>query len=67
MFSEAAWAQLLFLLKFWLGDTSLGFERTDEAIEKSVTVAFDVFDNTQLEKLLDFGKFLWKEKLNKTY
>ncbi len=67
LFSEAAWAQLLFLLKFWLGDTSLGFERTDEAIEKSVTVAFDVFDNTQLEKLLDFGKFLWKEKLNKTY
>lgn len=67
LFSEAAWAQLLFLLKFWLDDTSKNYERTDEAIEKSVTVAFDVFDNTQLERLLDFGKFLWKEKLNKAY
>jgi hypothetical protein len=67
LFSEAAWAQLLFLLKFWLDDTSQGSERTDEAIEKSVTVAFDVFDNTQLERILDLGKFLWKEKLNKAY
>jgi len=63
LFSEAAWVQLLFLLKFWLDDTSEGFERTDEAIEKSVNVAFNVFDNTQLEALFDFGKFLWKEKI----
>lgn len=63
LFSEAAWVQLLFLLKFWLDDTSEGFERTDEAIEKSVNVAFNVFDNTQLEVLFDFGKFLWKEKI----
>ena len=59
LFSEAAWVQLLFLLKFWLDDTSEGFERTDEAIEKSVNVAFNVFDNTQLEALFDFGKFLF--------
>ena len=63
LFSEAAWVQLLFLLKFWLDDTSEGFERTDEAIEKSVNVVFNVFDNTQLEVLFDFGKFLWKEKI----
>jgi len=65
LFSEAAWSQLLFILKFWLDDTSPGFEKTDAAIEKSITVAFDVFDNTQLEALVDLGKFLWKEKISK--
>ncbi len=65
LFSEAAWSQLLFILKFWLDDTSPAFEKTDAAIEKSITVAFDVFDNTQLEALVDLGKFLWKEKISK--
>lgn len=63
IFSEAAWIQLLFLLKFWLTDTSPSFEKTDIAIEKSVRTAFDVFDNTPLDSLFDFGKFIWKEKI----
>jgi hypothetical protein len=62
LFSEASWAQLLFFLKFWLDDTSPNFEKTDAAIEKSINVAFDVFDNTQLDAIFDLGKFLWKEK-----
>ncbi|BFP39663.1 TetR family transcriptional regulator C-terminal domain-containing protein [Flavobacteriaceae bacterium GF1] len=61
VFSEGAWIQLLFLLKFWMDDSSAGFEKTDLAIEKSVTSIFDVFENTPLESLLDFGKFLYKE------
>ena len=65
LFSEAAWAQLLFLMKFWIEDTSEQFEKTDAAIEKSVNTAFDVFDNTPLDTLLDFGKFLWKETFAK--
>ncbi|GMN08487.1 TetR family transcriptional regulator C-terminal domain-containing protein [Croceitalea sp. MTPC5] len=60
-FSEGAWIQFLFLLKFWMDDTSAGFEKTDLAIEKSVTTNFDVFDNTPLDSLIDFGKFLYKE------
>lgn len=63
LFSEGAWLQFLFLLKFWMDDTSAGFEKTDLAIEKSVTTIFDVFDNTPLDNLLDFGKFLYKEKM----
>ena len=63
VFSEAAWLQLLFLLKFWLNDNSPKFESTDVAIEKSVNTVFDVFDNTPLERVLDFGKFLWKERM----
>jgi hypothetical protein len=62
IFSEAAWLQLCFLLKFWVEDTSESFEKTDQAIEKSVQTAFDVFENTPLSSLIDFGKFLWKEK-----
>lgn len=61
VFSEGAWLQTLFLLKFWMEDDSAGFEKTDLAIEKSVNTIFDVFDNTPLESIIDFGKFLFKE------
>jgi len=60
-FSEGAWLQFIFLLNFWKSDDSAGFEKTDVAIEKSVNTIFDVFDNTPLENILDFGKFLYKE------
>ncbi len=63
IFSEAAWVQFLFLLKFWKDDNSPGFESTDVAIEKSVNTVFDIFDNTPLERVVDLGKFLWKEKM----
>ena len=61
VFSEGAWLQLLFLLRFWRQDDSPGFEKTDVAIEKSVNTVFDVYENTPLERVLDFGKFLYKE------
>ena len=60
-FAEAGWAQLLFLLKFYIEDRSQGFEKTDVVIEKSVNTIFDVFDNTPLENAFDLGKFLFKE------
>ena len=63
IYSEAAWIQFLFLLKFWKDDRSADFEKTDVAIEKSVNTIFDVFDNTPLEKVFDFGKFLYKETM----
>lgn len=64
IFSEAAWVQLMFLLKFWMDDNSPQFESTDVAIEKSVNTVFDLFENTPLERVLDLGKFLWKEKMS---
>lgn len=63
VYTEGGWLQFLFLLKFWMDDDSPGFEKTDVAIEKSVQTIFDVFDNTPLSSILDFGKFLWKEKM----
>ncbi|MFL2600524.1 MAG: TetR family transcriptional regulator C-terminal domain-containing protein [Flavobacteriaceae bacterium] len=63
IFSEGAWIQLLFLVRFWIEDRSPGFEKTDIAIEKSVRSVFDLFDNTPLDSIIDFGKFLWEEKI----
>lgn len=63
VFSEGAWIQFLFILKFWMDDTSKGFEKTDIIIEKSVNTVVDLLDTKPLESLLDLGKFLWKEKM----
>lgn len=60
---EGAWIQLLVTLKFWLDDESIGFEKTDLFIEKSIRATFDLIDTTPLESVIDFGKFLIKEKL----
>ncbi|MBA9074518.1 hypothetical protein GGR22_002691 [Flavobacterium gossypii] len=62
VFSEGAWLQFLFILKFWLEDTSKGFEKTDIMIEKAVKATFDILDTTPLESLFDLGKFIWKER-----
>lgn len=62
--SEMAWFQLLITLKFWMDDTSLSFEKTDIFIEKSVNTSFDLMDIAPLKSLIDFGKFMWKEKVS---
>ena len=62
VFSEGAWIQFLFLLKFWIDDRSKSFEKTDVLIEKSVNTVVGLLDTTRLENLFDLGKFLWKEK-----
>lgn len=60
---ETAWLQLLMTLKFWLDDTSAAFEKTDIYIEKSVKASFELINIAPLESLIDFGKFLFKEKI----
>jgi hypothetical protein len=59
---ESAWAQFLFLLNFWIHDTSKGFEKTDILIEKSMKTVFDLLDRELWDSVFDLGKFLWKEK-----
>lgn len=61
---ETAWIQLILTLKFWLDDTSAGFEKTDIFIEKSVNTSFDIINIAPLKSVIDFGKFLFKEKMN---
>lgn len=60
---ESAWLQLLLTMKFWLDDTSSSFEKTDIFIEKSVNTSFDILNIVPLKSLIDFGKFIFKEKV----
>ena len=60
---ETAWVQFLFTLKFWLEDGSPNFEKTDIFIEKSVKLSFDLMNTAPINSLIDFGKFIFKEKM----
>lgn len=60
---ESAWIQFLFTLKFWLEDGSANFEKTDIFIEKSVKLSFELMNVAPLNSLIDFGKFIFKEKM----
>jgi hypothetical protein len=60
---EGAWAQFISIMAYWLKDQSAGFEKTDIYIEKTVKASFDVVYSVPFDSLIDFGKFLWKEKM----
>lgn len=62
--TESFWIQFLLTLKFWMEDDSPSFEKTDIYIEKSVKVSFELIDITPIDSLIDFGKFIFKEKIN---
>ena len=62
-FQETSWIQLLLTLKFWIEDDSPSFEKTDIYIEKSVKATFELMNISPLESLIDFGKFIFKEKI----
>ena len=61
--SELSWQQLLFIIDFWMDDSSPSFEKTDIFIEKSVKTSFELMNITPLKSLLDLGKFFVKEKI----
>jgi len=57
-YKDALWSQFLFILHFWIKDESAGFEKSDEAIEKGLTVTFDLFERSPIDNLIEYGKFL---------
>lgn len=59
---EGAWLQFLSIFNYWTEDKSPSFEKTDVFIEKSIKASFDMVYNVPVESILDFGKFIWKEK-----
>ena len=61
---ETAWIQFLLTLKFWMDDESPAFEKTDIYIEKSVKASFELMNIAPLDSLIDFGKFIFKEKIH---
>lgn len=62
---ESAWLQFIIILKFWIDDESPAFEKTDIFIEKSLKASFELINVTPIESLIDFGKFLYKEKIQR--
>ena len=60
---ESFWVQLLLTMKFWLDDTSPALEKTDIYIEKSINTVFELMNVAPIDSLIDFGKFLFKEKV----
>jgi hypothetical protein len=61
--NEGVWIQFIFILKFWIDDTSPSFEKTDIFIEKTITTSSLLMDQKPLESLFDLAKFLYKEKM----
>ncbi|MBI34404.1 MAG: heat-shock protein [Flavobacteriales bacterium] len=59
--TEIVWNQFLSIIKYWLKDDSPSFEKTDAFIEKSTAAGFEVLNLTQIESVIDFGKFLFKD------
>ena len=62
--NESYWIQMLVTLKFWLDDDSADFEKTDLFIEKSIAASFELANTKPLMSVVDFGKFLFKEKIS---
>ncbi len=63
---EALWLHFLSILEFWQKDESPSFEKTDLFIEKTIDTGFEFLNNEPLKKIIDLGKFLWKEKFQKS-
>lgn len=56
------WADTLYILHFWLKDSSKNFEQTDAAIEKATNLFFDIIGKTFLDSLFDFVKFAFQNR-----
>ena len=59
---EALWLHFISIIEFWKKDQSPSFEKTDLYIEKTIDTGFEFINNKPLKKVMDLGKFLWKEK-----
>ena len=64
--AEALWLHFLSIIEFWQKDESPSFEKTDLFIEKTIDTGFEFLNNEPLKKIIDLGKFLWKEKFQKS-
>lgn len=61
-YPDIFWAKTLWLLDFWIKDTSKGFENTDTAIEKVVNTAFDLIGTTVVDSVVDLAKFIYQNR-----
>jgi len=62
-YKDGMWLQTMFIINFWLKDDSEGFEKTDAAIEKAVNLSYDLMGAGPLDKMFDFAKFLYQNRV----
>lgn len=61
-YHEALWLQVMFVINFWIKDTSQKFEKTDAAVEKAVSLSFELMGPGPLDSMIDFAKFLYHNR-----
>lgn len=61
-YKDGLWWQLMFVVNFWVKDTSKGFEKTDAAIEKAVHLSFDLMGKGPVDSMVDFAKFIFQNR-----
>ena len=57
------WAQHLFVLRYWVTDTSRDFELTTALIEKVINSTFDFMGKGKMTSSLDFWKFVFQNPI----
>lgn len=60
-YGDLLFLQFLFVLRYWYGDNSQGFEKTDAAIEKAVNLSFEALSSNLIDSFFDFAKFIIKK------
>ena len=61
-YGRALWLQCLFLLRFWKNDQSPQRTATDEAVERSVNLLFDLAGHTPVDSAVGFTRFVYRNK-----
>lgn len=61
-YSNGLWAQLIFVVKFWIKDESPEFEKTDAAIEKAVNLSAELVRPGPMDSIIDFAKFIYQNR-----
>jgi AcrR family transcriptional regulator len=61
-YADALWVNALFILDFWVKDTSRNFELTDTAIEKTTNTALDLMGRSLVDSVFDLAKFVYQNR-----
>jgi hypothetical protein len=61
-YADGLWMNTLYILDFWVKDTSRSFELTDTAIEKTVNTAMDLMGTSVVDSVLNLAKFVYQNK-----
>ena len=61
-YARGVWAQLYWLVQFWIKDDSKEFETTDAAIEKAVNLSLELVRPGPVDSILDFAKFMYQNR-----